>query len=73
MALNQKGLENDGKDRFPVFCGNADMKLKFVLEKILVTRTHRLWIVDETDKLQGVVSLTDVIRVFVSNINDDEE
>jgi predicted transcriptional regulator len=38
--------------------------LGFALEKILVTHTHRLWIVDSHDKLTGVCALTDIIRQF---------
>lgn len=72
MTLSQKGLENDGKDRFPVFSSSIETALKFALEKILVTRTHRLWIADEQDKLEGVVSLTDILRVFTTGAQDDE-
>jgi len=73
MALSQKGLENEGKDRFPVFSSSIETSLKFALEKILVTRTHRLWIANETDKLEGIVSLTDIIRVLTTpNVNAND-
>ena len=71
MMLSQKGLENDGKDSFPVFSTTSDAIFKFVLEKILATRTHRLWIEDAQAKVLGVVSLTDVIRTFLSHECDD--
>lgn len=64
LALNQKGIENQGRDRFPVFTASPSLSLGFALEKILVTRTHRLWVIDPQDKVEGVVSLTDIIHVF---------
>lgn len=33
-----------------------------VAQKLLATKTHRLWVVDHESKLQGVVSMTDIIR-----------
>ena len=65
MALSQKGLENEGKDRFPVFDVTLKSTLLHVIQKMLATRVHRMWVVDETDRLLGVVSLTDILSLFI--------
>lgn len=55
-----------------MFSSSSDTLLKFALEKILVTKTHRLWIADDQEKLEGVVSLTDILRVLTVTPNGDE-
>jgi CBS domain containing-hemolysin-like protein len=42
--------------------------LGFTIAKLLATKAHRVWVVDEHQKAIGVVSLTDVIRVFASMV-----
>jgi CBS domain-containing protein len=56
-----------------VFSSSAETPLKFALEKILVTKTHRLWIVDDMEKLEGIVSLTDILRTLTVSPDGDEE
>ena len=63
LVLRQQGLENDGKDRFPVFECTEDATLLSVIQKIVATHVHRIWIVDEHREIKGVVSLTDIIRL----------
>lgn len=36
--------------------------VKKVMEKLVATKTHRIWVVDERGQLEGVVSMTDIIR-----------
>ncbi|KAI8091212.1 uncharacterized protein B0P05DRAFT_577303 [Gilbertella persicaria] len=56
----------DGQDRLPVFDVKKDTSLGFTIAKLLATKAHRVWVVDEHQNAIGVVSLTDVIRVFAS-------
>lgn len=36
--------------------------VKKVMEKLIATKTHRIWVVSEGGQLEGVVSMTDIIR-----------
>lgn len=36
--------------------------VKKVMEKLIATKTHRIWVVGESGQLEGVVSMTDIIR-----------
>ncbi|OBA27761.1 hypothetical protein HANVADRAFT_22957 [Hanseniaspora valbyensis NRRL Y-1626] len=80
--LNKRGLD-DGKDSFPIFHVYMNSSLNRCMAKLVATKAHRLWIVDDTisqpstpttdnqpplvgiGKLIGVVSLSDIIGVFV--------
>jgi CBS domain containing-hemolysin-like protein len=62
LALSQKGLENAGQDSYPVFDVNSSVTLEKVMQKLLATKTHRIWVVDEQSQLEGVLSMTDIIR-----------
>lgn len=64
LALSQKGLEHHGQDRYPVFDVGLQSKIAVVMQKLLCTRVHRIWVVNEANKLTGVVSMTDIIRYF---------
>ncbi|EPZ31435.1 CBS-domain-containing protein [Rozella allomycis CSF55] len=67
LVLTQEGLQNEGKDRFPVFEVTLKSSLGFAMRKIIATKSHRVWIIDEDRKLIGVVTLTDVIKHFWSS------
>ncbi|KAI8983936.1 hypothetical protein BDF20DRAFT_857104 [Mycotypha africana] len=56
----------DGQDRLPVFDVRRETSLGFTVAKLLATKAHRVWVVDEQNQAIGVVSLTDVTRVFAS-------
>lgn len=80
--LNKRGLD-DGKDSFPIFHVHMNSSLNRCIAKLVATKAHRLWIVDDTvthpstpttdstpqligmGKLIGVVSLSDILGVFV--------
>ena len=49
-------------DRFPVLDVKSSATLVYAVQKLIVTRTHRLWIIDENYMLCGVISLTDILR-----------
>jgi 5'-AMP-activated protein kinase regulatory gamma subunit len=49
----------------PVRC-SPDEKLDTVIDRLIQSRVHRLWITDENQKPVGVVALTDVIRTLLA-------
>lgn len=44
----------------------AESTVGEVVDKVVVNRVHRVWVVDRDGLLQGLVSLTDIIRVIRS-------
>lgn len=68
LTLNQKGLERGGSDQFPFFDAHSNSTIEQVMNKILATRVHRVWVTEpNTQRLIGLVSLTDLIRLFYEN------
>ncbi|KAI9478297.1 MAG: hypothetical protein EXX96DRAFT_570319 [Benjaminiella poitrasii] len=61
----QQGIV-DGQDRLPVFDVRKETSLGFTVAKLLATKAHRVWVVDENNQAIGVVSMTDVVRIFAS-------
>jgi CBS domain-containing protein len=53
--------EKAGMDTAPVISVTPNSKLGYVLELLVATKTHRLWVV-ENRKPVGVVALADIIR-----------
>ncbi|CAO3697106.1 unnamed protein product [Rhizopus stolonifer] len=66
LIRTQQGIE-DGQDRIPVFDVRLDTTLGFAVAKLLATKSHRVWVVDEREKAIGVVSLTDIMRVIAAS------
>lgn len=65
MALTQKGLEHSGNDQFPFFDAHPTSTVSQVMEKIVATKVHRVWVTEPSSQhLVGLVSLTDLIRLF---------
>lgn len=64
FILLQKGLANGGGDRVPVFVIHPTTSVVSAMEKMSSTHSHRVWIVEGADKLLGVVTLTDFIKVM---------
>jgi len=52
------------KSLYPLSCKTSDT-LEFVIMKLVATRVHRLWVVDDAGILRGVLSLTDVMKPLV--------
>ncbi|KFK43788.1 hypothetical protein AALP_AA1G172700 [Arabis alpina] len=50
-----------GKEREMVSC-TVDMTMEEAIEKVVTRGVHRVWVVDQQGLLQGVLSLTDIIR-----------
>ncbi|KAF2813884.1 uncharacterized protein BDZ99DRAFT_366314, partial [Mytilinidion resinicola] len=46
VILSERGM-NDGKDSFPVFHINTMSTLAHTVAKLVATRSHRMWIVDQ--------------------------
>lgn len=55
-------MENDGRDSYPVFEVSHSTTVRTAMQKLLATKTHRIWVVAENGHLEGVISLTDIIR-----------
>ena len=45
IILNSRGLENGGKDSFPIFHVYPSSSLARTIAKLVATKSHRLWIV----------------------------
>lgn len=50
-----------GKERDVVSCG-VEATMEEAIEKVVTRGVHRVWVMDQQGLLQGVVSLTDIIR-----------
>jgi CBS-domain-containing membrane protein len=60
---SRQGLE-DGQDKYPVFDVRLTSTLGYTIAKLVATKAHRLWVVDEKMCAIGLVSLTDVLFVL---------
>jgi len=56
----------------PAISCNASDELGLVISKLCVSRIHRVYVVDEKQQLIAVVSLSDVIGVFVTEADEDK-
>lgn len=65
VVRTEQGID-DGQDRLPVFDVRLETTFGFTIAKLLATRSHRVWVTDEMGRAIGVVSLTDITRVFAS-------
>lgn len=70
LVRTQQGID-DGQDRLPVFDVRLDTTLGFAIAKLLATKSHRVWVIDERERAIGVVSITDVMRVIARNSGID--
>ncbi|KAI9476305.1 MAG: hypothetical protein EXX96DRAFT_486283 [Benjaminiella poitrasii] len=66
LVRTEQGI-NDGQDRLPVFDVRLDTTLGFTVAKLLATKSHRVWVIDDREKAIGVVSITDVMRAIASS------
>lgn len=57
-------VEHVRQPRIPPLKVSKDNSLEVVILKLAATRGHRLWIVNDSNKVEGVISLTDVMRLF---------
>ena len=63
---NHQGLvEDKGRDRYPVFDVRERDSLARALGKMGATKSHRVWVVSDLNKLIGVVSMTDGLRALL--------
>ncbi|CAO0799494.1 unnamed protein product [Mucor circinelloides] len=66
LVRTQQGID-DGQDRLPVFDVRLDTTLGFAVAKLLATKSHRVWVIDERERAIGVLSITDVMRAIASS------
>ena len=57
----EQSMEHDGKAILPIFSVNESDQLVNVIEKIVATKTHRMWVSDANDQINGLVSLSAII------------
>jgi len=68
------GMRADSDDIMsPAISCNSSDTLEKVIGKLSTSRIHRVYVVDEKSQLVSVVSLSDVIGVFVSDSSDDKD
>lgn len=48
-----------------------DTSFGFAIGKLLATKSHRVWVLDERERAIGVVSITDVMRAFAASAGID--
>jgi CBS domain-containing protein len=58
---SMQGLQSGGNDRVPSFTVHPTTTLMSAIEKMVATRTHRVWICNDESEVVGVVSLSDVM------------
>lgn len=65
-----KDKENRYQTRAPTFSAPDDATLKSIVERLVKTRAHRLWLhAPSSDILSGLVSLSDVLRSLTPKEN----
>ena len=53
----------------PVFDIHSDNSLRLAMQKMTATHAHRLWVTDRQGVVEGVVSLTDILRLLAQDAN----
>lgn len=61
--LSEDGIER-GKDRYPYFDVTLSADIRLVIQKLLATKTHRIWVVSPERSVIGVVSLADILKLL---------
>jgi len=62
-------FENNGLDKVPTFTVGMETSVIKVIQKLAVTKGHRIWIVAEGDSLKSVYSLTDFMKLLKSELD----
>jgi len=65
-------FDNNGIDKVPVYTVGVETSLIKVIQKLAVTKGHRIWIVTEGDNLRSVYSLTDLMKLLKSELDKTE-
>ena len=60
----EQSMEHDGKAILPVFSVTENDTLVNVMEKIVATKTHRMWVSDSNDQIGGLVTLSAIIPLL---------
>jgi len=62
-------FENNGLDKVPTYTVGMETSVIKVIQKLAVTKGHRIWIVTEGDNLRSVYSLTDFMKLLKSELD----
>ncbi|BFZ56368.1 cell separation during budding [Savitreella phatthalungensis] len=69
----EEGLAR-GRDSAPTFSCTMASTLDYVVAKLVVTKTHRLWVVeDDANRLSGVVSIADILKAYAASVGDSQQ
>jgi 5'-AMP-activated protein kinase regulatory gamma subunit len=66
VFLRRIASSTEGKPSFPLTCRKHTM-IEDAINMLSTYRVHRLWIVDDQGKPEGVLALTDVMRLLLPN------
>lgn len=66
MSVSDIKMQACGLQAKPITCHSHDRLIK-VLSRVLAAHVHRAWIVDSTNQVCGVLSLTDIITSILSH------
>ncbi len=64
MTLRKKQGTMEG-DHIPSYVIRPDTSLISTIERIAGTHAHRIWVVEEMDRLAGVISLSDIMPLLL--------
>ncbi|ORX43786.1 CBS-domain-containing protein [Piromyces finnis] len=65
-------FDNNGIDKVPVYTVSTETSVIKVIQKLAVTKGHRIWVVTEGDNLKSVYSLTDFMKILKSELDKTE-
>jgi len=65
-------FENNGFDKVPVYTVGTETSVIKVIQKLAVTKGHRIWIVAEGDNLRSVYSLTDFMKLLKTELDNSK-
>lgn len=66
-------FENMGSDKVPVYTVSPEASVIKVIQKLAVTKGHRVWIVNEGDTLNSIYSLTDFMKFLENDIQTNSK
>lgn len=73
IILNTRGLENGGKDSFPIFHVYPTSSLGRTIAKLVATKSHRLWIVKPSNENTLIQQNKDYLEAEFNNSHSAEK
>ncbi|ETO30775.1 hypothetical protein RFI_06345 [Reticulomyxa filosa] len=66
VKIRSEQIQEKKSSGFSVTYATADSTLKAVVDMLMKTKYHRIWVVDDAKRPVGVISLTDIFK-FITN------